>query len=199
MSRAAQPDRWHPRPDLPAKIAGRAGYLTDHRAPGMLVARILRAGRPHARILSIDTSAAEAAPGVRAVVTHRDVPGLNAFGIMRPEQPALCADVVRHEGDMVAAVAADTAEAAEAALALIRVAYADLPVVDSPAAALAPGAPALHPGGNLAASFALDRGDPDAAFAAATHVVEDTYVCPRQMHGFLETEVAGERRRPRGA
>jgi CO/xanthine dehydrogenase Mo-binding subunit/CO/xanthine dehydrogenase FAD-binding subunit len=188
MSRAAQPDRWHPRPDLPAKIAGRAGYLTDHRAPGMLVARILRAGRPHARILSIDTSAAEAAPGVRAVVTHRDVPGLNAFGIMRPEQPALCADVVRHEGDMVAAVAADTAEAAEAALALIRVAYADLPVVDSPAAALAPGAPALHPGGNLAASFALDRGDPDAAFAAATRVVEDTYVCPRQMHGFLETE-----------
>lgn len=179
---------WHMRPDGPAKIRGDAGYLTDARAPGMLVGRILRAGRPHARILSIDTRVARAMPGVRAVVTHADVPGLNAFGIMRQDQPALCHDIVRHEGDAVAAVAAIDAETAEAALAAIVVDYADLPVVDDPAGALGPDAPALHPGGNLVAEFRLRRGDPTAAFARAAHVVQDTYVTPRQMHVFLETE-----------
>ncbi|MFN6980185.1 MAG: molybdopterin cofactor-binding domain-containing protein, partial [Gemmobacter sp.] len=188
LGREALPHRWHPRPDLPSRIAGRTGYLTDARDPAMLVGRILRAGRPHARILAIDTAAAEALPGVRAVVTHRDVPGRNAFGIMRQDQPALCDSLVRYEGDAVAAVAAIDAETAEAALALIAVTYDDLPAVTDPAAALGPDAPPLHDGGNLAASFALDRGDPDAAFAAAAHVVSDTYVTPRQMHGFMETE-----------
>ncbi len=181
-------DRWHPRADLPDKIAGRLEYLTDARAPEMLVGRILRAGRPHARIRAIDTAAAEAMPGVRAVVTHRDVPGLNAFGIMWQDQPALCADMVRHEGDPVAAVAATDAAAAEAALAAIRVDYVDLPPVIDPAAALAPDAPILHPQGNLAAETGIDRGDLAAGFAAAAHVVEETYVTPRQMHAFLETE-----------
>jgi CO/xanthine dehydrogenase Mo-binding subunit/CO/xanthine dehydrogenase FAD-binding subunit len=201
---------WHLRPDGPAKIRGEAGYLTDARlpkmphdtslatgvatdltdarAPAMLVGRILRAGRPHARILSIDTRSALALPGVRAIVTHADIPGLNGFGIMRQDQPALCHDRVRHEGDAVAAVAAIDAESAEAALAAIVVTYADLPVVSDPAAALEPGAPALHAGGNLVAEFCLNRGDLAAAFATAAHVVSDCYVTPRQMHAFLETE-----------
>ncbi len=180
--------RWHQRPDMAAKVAGTFPFLTDHRAPDMLVGRILRAAHPHARILSIDTTLAEALPGVRAVVTHRDVPGLNAFGIMWQDQPALCADVVRYTGDAVAAVAAVDAATAEAALALIRVDYALLPVVDDPEQALSPGAPALHPNGNLAADLGHRRGDTAAAFAAAAHQVEATYVTPRQMHGFLETE-----------
>lgn len=183
----AQAD-WHTRPDLPQKIAGAAGYLTDHRAPDMLVGRILRAGRPHARILGIDTAAAEAISGVRAVVTHRDVPGLNAFGIMWQDQPALCHDVVRHEGDPVAAVAAIDTETAEAALAAIQVVYDDLPAVTDPAAALEPDAAKVHATGNLASQCGLARGDAAAAMAQAAHVVAATYVTPRQMHGFLETE-----------
>ncbi|MGP9789566.1 molybdopterin cofactor-binding domain-containing protein [Roseinatronobacter sp. NSM] len=183
----ASPD-WHMRPDMPAKVAGDAGYLTDLRAPDMLVGRILRAGRPHARILSIDTHAAQAMAGVYAVVTHADIAGLNGFGIMRQDQPALCADIVRYQGDAVAAVAAVDADTADAALAAIIVDYADLPAVTDPAEALDPASPALHEGGNLVAEFRLDRGDPAAAFAAAAHVVEETYVTPRQMHAFMETE-----------
>ena len=183
----AQED-WHTRPDLPAKIAGAAGYLTDRRAPDMLVGRILRAGRPHARILRIDTDAAEAMSGVRAVVTHRDVPGLNAFGIMWQDQPALCHDTVRYEGDAVAAVAAVDAGTAEAALAAIDVVYEDLPAVTDPEAALEPEAPKVHDKGNLASRSGIARGDAASAMARAAHVVEATYVTPRQMHGFLETE-----------
>ncbi|MCP1536226.1 molybdopterin cofactor-binding domain-containing protein [Methylorubrum extorquens] len=188
VSRAADPAGWHQRPDIANKVHGRLAYLTDARMPGMLVGRILRAGRPHARILAIDTAEAEALPGVAAVVTHRDVPGLNAYGIMVQDQPALCGERVRYVGDAVAAVAAVDEATAEAALALIRVAYAPLPVLDTPEAALAPGAPPLHPEGNLRREVCVARGDTEAAFAACAHVVEDTYVTPRQMHGFLETE-----------
>ncbi|MDV2985190.1 UNVERIFIED_CONTAM: molybdopterin-dependent oxidoreductase [Methylobacteriaceae bacterium AG10] len=188
IARKADPAGWHRRPDIADKVHGRLAYLTDAREPGMLVGRILRAGRPHARILSIDTAAAEALPGVAAVVTHRDVPGLNAYGIMLQDQPALCGECVRYVGDAVAAVAALDEATADAALALIRVAYAPLPVLDTPEAALAPDAPRLHPEGNLRREVRVARGDAEAAFAACAHVVEDTYVTPRQMHGFLETE-----------
>ncbi|MBT9385185.1 molybdopterin-dependent oxidoreductase [Pseudooceanicola sp. CBS1P-1] len=188
LGRASGGERWQTRPDMPAKVRGQMPYLTDHRAPDMLVGRILRAAHPHAEILSIDTTEAEALAGVEAVVTHRDIPGLNAFGIVFQDQPALCADKVRHIGDMVAAVAARDAATAEAALALIRVAYRPLPLVTDMAAALAPGAAKVHAGGNLVSEVVLERGDAEAAFATAAHVVEATYTTPRQMHGFMETE-----------
>jgi len=73
LSRAEQPHRWHRRPDVESKTSGQLPYLTDKRSPDMLVGRILRAGLPHARIVSIDTSAAEALDGIIAVVTHRDI------------------------------------------------------------------------------------------------------------------------------
>lgn len=188
LSRAEGGARWHTRPDMPAKVRGALEYLTDHRDDDMLVARILRAAHPHAEILAIDTSAAEALPGVRAVVTHRDVSGMNAFGIVVQDQPALCADKVRYIGDTVAAVAADDAATAAAALKLIRVTYRPLPPLTDPERALDPDAPPVHAGGNLVNEVGLERGDVDAAFAAAAHVVEDVYVTPRQMHGFMETE-----------
>lgn len=188
LGHAQDPARWHIRPDMPAKVAGELAYLTDARRPDMLVARILRAVHPHARINAIDTAAARALPGVRAVVTAADIAGQNVFGIVFPDQPAFCADKVRYLGDAVAAVAAVDDATAEAALALIRVSYTPLPVVDDPETALAPDAPAVHAAGNLVTQVGLTRGDPDAAFASAAHVVEDTYTTPRQMHGFLETE-----------
>jgi CO/xanthine dehydrogenase Mo-binding subunit/CO/xanthine dehydrogenase FAD-binding subunit len=188
LARHSAGERWHVRPDGSAKIAGRLEYLTDRRESGMLVGRIKRAGVPHARIVSIDTAAAEALPGVAAVVTHRDVAGQNAFGIVVQDQPAFCFDKVRHRGDAVAAVAAVDAETAARALDLIAVVYEPLPLVDDPQAALAGDAPRVHDGGNLRTEIGLTRGDVEAGFRMAAHVVEDVYVTPRQMHGFMETE-----------
>jgi CO/xanthine dehydrogenase Mo-binding subunit/CO/xanthine dehydrogenase FAD-binding subunit len=197
LGRAEHPQRpvaraeartWPVRPDIAGKVTGRLRYHTDRREDGMLVARVLRAGIPHATILRVDTAKAEALPGVRAVVTAHDVPGLNAYGIIVQDQPVLCFDKVRFEGDPVAAVAAVDAETAARALALIEVDYAPLPVVDSVAAALAPDSAPIHAGGNLHDTDAYDRGDVDAAWAACAHIVEDTYVTPRQMHVFMETE-----------
>ena len=188
LSRKDAGARWHMRPDGPEKIAGRLEYLTDRREPGMLVARILRAGLPHARILSIDTTAAEALPGVAAVVTHQDIAGSNAFGIVVQDQPALCFDKVRYAGDAVAAVAAVDAETAARALDLIEVLYSPLPTVSDPEAALFAVAEPVHASGNLQSRLDFGRGDLNEGFARAVHIIEATYVTPRQMHGFMETE-----------
>ncbi|WP_346910930.1 molybdopterin cofactor-binding domain-containing protein [uncultured Roseibium sp.] len=188
LSRAEGGNRWHIRSDLPAKIAAELPYLTDARRDDMLVGAVLRLDEPHARILSIDTSAAEALAGVKAVVTHRDIKGENSFGIVFPDQPALCSDKVRYAGDPVAGVAAVDRETALKALALIKVDYEVLPVVSDPLAALDWDAERVHENGNLASTIELDRGDIDAGFASAAHVVEEVYVMPRQMHGFMETE-----------
>ncbi|MFN3171686.1 MAG: molybdopterin cofactor-binding domain-containing protein [Hyphomicrobiales bacterium] len=188
LSRAAANGDWHIRADLDDKLSGVPVFLTDARSDDMLVGAILRAPHPHAKLHSIDTSKAEALLGVHAVVTHKDVPGDNAFGIVIQDQPALCSDVVRYEGDTVAAVAADSKEIAKAALDLIEVTYEPLPIVSDPVHALAPDAPALHEGGNLRKTVQNKVGDVEAAFANAAHVVEDLYVTPRQMHGFMETE-----------
>jgi xanthine dehydrogenase D subunit/xanthine dehydrogenase C subunit len=198
LMRDSAGERWHVRPDGPGKIAGRLKYLTDRREAGMLVGRIKRAGMPHARIVSIDTAAAEALPGVAAVVTHRDIAGQNAFGIVVQDQPAFCFDKVRHRGDAVAAVAAVDAETAARALDLIEVVYEPLPLIEDPEAALAEDAPRVHDGGNLRTELGLTHGDVEAGFRAAVHVVEDVYVTPRQMHGFMETEGGHARVEPDG-
>ncbi len=188
LGRTRSPERWHIRPDLPAKIEGTLTYLTDHRQSDMLVGRILRAGIAHARILSIDTTEAQALPGVAAVVTHRDIRGENAFGIVVQDQPALCFDKVRHRGDPVAAVAAVDDATAQKALSLIKVVYEPLAPVTDVEAALLPQAVQVHQNGNLQREIRFSRGDVAHGFAGAAHVVEDTYVTPRQMHGFMETE-----------
>ena len=184
LSREDRPGAWHTRPDMGAKVSGTLEYLTDTRQPDMLVGRILRAGHPHARILSIDTSAAEALPGVAAVV----IEGLNAFGIVIQDQPALCFDKVRHQGDPVAAVAAKDEDTAERALALIAVTYEPLPRVTDPQTALSTDSPMVHDNGNLQRELHFAKGDVKVGFASAVHIVEETYVTPRQMHGFMETE-----------
>ncbi|MEK3882259.1 xanthine dehydrogenase subunit D [Paenibacillus sp. PL2-23] len=180
--------KWRRRPDGPDKVTGALRYLTDMSLPGMLHGKVLRSAMPHAWILDIRTEKAERAPGVRAVITHRDVPGLNRFGIVNPDQPVLCEDRVRYVGDAVAAVAADTKEEAEFALSLIEVVYEPIPVVDDPEAALQPESPKLHPGGNVLHRTSYRRGMPEEAFAGCAHVVEAVYHTPRQMHAYMETE-----------
>ena len=107
---------------------------------------------------------------------------------MFQDQPALCPDKVRYLGDPVAGVAAVDRETALAAIEKIKVDYEVLPPVDDPANALDGNAAQVHESGNLAGTIETVRGDVDIGFAAAAHIVEDVYVTPRQMHGFMETE-----------
>ncbi len=183
--------RARPNPQALAKITGSARYTDDYRFPGALHARTLRAGRPHARIRSIDVTAARALPGVHAVLTHEDVPGLNLHGLVVQDWPVLCADKVRYAGDAVAIVAADTAEVAAAALDLIRVDYEDLPAVTDAIEAARDDAPLVHEGhagGNLLEHIEVDKGDVDAGFEEADVVIDRTYRTPATEHLFLEPE-----------
>ena len=134
------------RPDGIDKVTGRALYGADLTAPGMLVGRILRSPHAHARILSIDTTAAEALPGVKAVVTSADF-GVPDDDFTRDIQDnCLARGKALYDGHAVAAVAATSPEAAKAALAAIEVSYEVLPHVTEVDAAMKPGAPVVQEG-----------------------------------------------------
>ncbi len=180
-----------PNPDARAKIAGSARYTDDYTFPGMLFARTKRAEVPHARVRSINTTAARELPGVHAVLTHDDVPGHNRHGLVIDDWPVLCDDKVRYAGDAVAVVAADNEEIAAAALDLIDIDYEELPVVSSATQAAMPDAPLVHEGredGNLLKHIKVDKGDIAIGFAEADVVIDRTYRTPATEHLFLEPE-----------
>ncbi len=173
------------------KVTGRAKFTDDYIFPDMLYARTLRAAYPHARLLSIDTSAAKALTGVAAVLTHEDVPGDNIHGLVYDDWPALAADKVRYMGDPVAIVAAETQEIADEAIKLIQVEYEPLGVVDNPEYARSPEAPVLHenwPTGNLLKHIKVYHGDIEQGLAEADVIVEREYRTPTTEHAFLEPE-----------
>ncbi|MEW5865629.1 MAG: molybdopterin cofactor-binding domain-containing protein [Bacillota bacterium] len=174
--------------DARDKVTGKLKFMSDLSFPDMLWGAVLRSRYPHALIKKIDISKAKAMDDVVAVLTHGDVPGLNGFGIVIPDQPVLCFDKVRYMGDAVALVAATTKEAAHAALRAIEVEYEPLPVVDDPEEAMLDSSPKVHAEGNIHSHIKVERGDVDAAFREAAVVVENTYYTPRQMHAFMETE-----------
>ncbi len=198
-----------PRFEAREKVTGEALYPGDIDLAGMATVKLLFAGRPHARVLSVDTSEAEVLPGVVAVFTSRDIP-VNEYGLQYPDQPVLCgpgagskvgADIVRFVGDQVAAVVAENEDIAERALGLVHVEYEDLPVVSDPHVALEPDAPRLHPPypgtpahpelvfeGNLVSRHRIRRGDVDQAFAEADVIVASTYEVPGQEHAYLQPE-----------
>ncbi len=182
-----------PSQEAVAKVIGAAKYTDDYTFPEMLYGRTLRAAHPHARILSINTEKAKALAGVRAVLTHKDVPGRNRHGLVHLDWAALCDDKVRYMGDPVAIVAADTEAIAAEALALIEVEYEVLPVVADPEDARSPEAPILHeerPDGNLLKHIKVRHGDPDQGFAEADVIIEREYRTPTTEHAFLEPECA---------
>jgi xanthine dehydrogenase D subunit len=170
------------------KATGAIKYMSDLSFPGMLYGKVLRARYPHAKILSIDVSKATILPGVVAVVTSEDVPGVNGFGIVVPDMPVLCKDKVRYIGDAVAAVAAESEKIAEEAIGLIDVEYEPLPIVDDPLKALEPDSPKVHEEGNIQLHTEITRGNIQEAFDDADLIVENTYHTGRQEHAFLETE-----------
>jgi carbon-monoxide dehydrogenase large subunit len=188
-----------PRADARDKVRGAALYLEDLAFKGMLFGKVLRSRHPHARILGIDTSRARAHPGVLAVVTGADLPFTHGESLV--DEPFLARDKVRHVGEAVAAVAAETEEAADAALALIEVDYAPLPAVFEVPDALKPGAVLIHEdlgsyrhapgitpvaGTNICNHFELQRGDVAGAFAASDCIFEDTFSTPMQQHCSIE-------------
>ena len=199
-----------PRVDARGKVTGETPYSGDLSMKDMLHMKLLFAGRAHARIKWIKTGKAEAAPGVAAVFTAKDVP-LNEYGLQWQDQPVLCgpnqsltlsprnrkrpekpgADVVRFVGDQVAAVVARTEAEAAAAVKLIEVGYEDLPVVSDPVEAMKPDAPRVHEhigDSNLCVHYKIRKGNVDDAFVSADVIVEGEYRTPVQEHAFLQPE-----------
>jgi CO/xanthine dehydrogenase Mo-binding subunit len=185
------------RQDSRDKVLGSALYPGDFNRPGQAYMKMLFADRPHAIIRSIDTSGAEAMPGVLGVFTARDT-GHNAWGLLEADQPVLCgpgseapyADRVRFIGDQVALVVAETEEIAAEGVRRIVVDYEDLPVLMNPEAAMQPDAPLIHPerGSNVLARFRIRFGDPEVGFAQAAVVVEAEYHTPVQEHAYLQPD-----------
>jgi len=176
------------RADGPAKVMGAAKFADDLHREGMLHAKVLRSPHPHALILAIDCSAAIELPGVEAIVTAADIPGRNSFGIIVKDQPFLATDKVRYVGEAVAAVAARTTAIAERARHLIQVHYEPLPAVFDPREAMGAEAPQLFEEGNVRAHRHIERGDVDAAFAAAEIIVEETFHTQLVEHAYIEPE-----------
>lgn len=178
-----------PRVDALDKVTGRTPYPGDLTRPDMLHMKVLFARRPHARITNIDTSEAEAHPGVVAVLTADDVP-VNEFGLMEADQPVLCGDVVRFIGDKVALIVADTPRAASEGRDMVKVEYEDLSAVNDPRGALDEDAPVVHQekGTNLLISYRIRKGDIEVGFEAADVIVEAEYQTPFQEHAFLQPE-----------
>jgi CO/xanthine dehydrogenase Mo-binding subunit len=162
-----------PRADGVPKVTGEFAYSSDLQAAGMLWGHTLRSPHAHARITAIDISAAVAAPGVHAVLTHDDVPGAKLYGLEFQDQPVLAVDRVRYFGEPVALVAAEHPEQARRAADLIRVEYEPLsPIADAETATerepLHPDRPTMghgyrdDPRPNVVRSLVIRHGDPDA-------------------------------------
>jgi len=186
----------------PRLITGQATYTDDVKLVGMAYAAILRSPHPHARISSVDGSAAESMPGVVAVYTGADTDGvLNPMpcawvvpdsDVKAVAYPPIAKDVVRYTGDAVAVVVAESREQAEDALEAIDVNYQVLPSVTSPEAATQQGAPQLHDDapGNQAFHWVVSGGDTDAAFQSPEVLVKDTILQQRLIPNAMETRSA---------
>jgi len=179
-----------PRPDSRLHGLGQTRYIEDLGFPGMLHARIKRAGIAAARISRIDTRAAEQMPGVVAVLTGRDIP-VNSFGPSLQDQPVLAVDRVFHAGDGVAAVAAVSEQIAAEALERIEVEYEPLPAVFDPLEALEPDAPQVHPPrSNVYATRTLRKGDVACGFAAAHRIFAARFRTQMVEHVSIEPHAA---------
>ena len=179
-------DHVHPR--IWEKARGEALYAADLIPEDALALKVLRAGRHHAEIVSLDVSEALAIPGVAGVFTAADIPGRNLMGIINKDHPVLAVGKVRSMADAVALVAAETEEIAEAAVAAVKVEWRDLPAVLNTDEALAEGAPLIHDKGNALFTRPVKRGDVEAAFASAHHVVENEYQTPCIEHCYMEPD-----------
>ncbi len=193
-----------PRSDGLAKARGESIYGADYAEPGMIWGALRRSPVSAGRIARLDTARAAAMPGVRAVVTAADAPNVYG-GWVLCDQRLFASDVVRYEGEPIAAVAADTLEQARAAAAAIDIGIEPMPAVVDIIEAMAPGAPLVHPGwasyrpkqgpdyprrDNIAAECVSDPPGVDEAFKRAHRIVQDEYVASRQYQAYIEPKSA---------
>jgi len=168
-----------PRVDAASKVTGQAKFTDDYYFKNMLYGKILHSPIPHGRIKRIDTSEAEKLPGVKLVLTGKDVPDIT-YGVSpaRYDEHVLAKDRVRHVGDEVAAVIALDEETAEKASKLIEVEYEELPPVFNPVDAIKKGAPQLHERYKNNINTVVDHhfGDVEKGFAEADYVREEQFV-----------------------
>ncbi len=183
------------RTDAVAKATGRAMFTADMKKEGMLIGKPLFAAYPHALIKKIDVSEALQLPGVVTVMTARDLPGRNGYGVMAMDKPVIADGKTKYEGDPVALVAAVSDQIALEALKRIRVEYEPLTAYDDPREAMKEGAVRIHEThpvaeeGNILVTLRLDRGDVDKAFAEADVVIENDYETPMVEHCYMEPDV----------
>jgi len=192
-----------------AKVTGAVNYAPDLVLPRMLYAKALRSPYAHANLLRVDASKAEKLPGVVAVITRDDLAGLSPyFGPVVDDQPAVATDRVRHVGEVVALVAAESRDIAEESLDLIEAEYQELPAVFDLLEAAKPGAPVLHAqrnetsagvhreefnfavGGNICSVYHVEDGDIRKGFEEAEDIFENVYSLPPVQHGHIEPHAA---------
>lgn len=183
----------HPKIDGWERVSGKATYASDIYLPGMLYGKILRSPHPHAKVVNIDVEKAKAHPGVKAVLTPKDIAAFSWYqapGRPNHDKPIL-ADTARFAGDDVAVVAAVDEDRAQEALDLIKVDYQPLPFVLDPEEALKPAAPKIHPNGNIVGGkpFILERGNIEKGFQEADLVYEGRYCTPMLQHVTAEPRV----------
>ncbi len=196
-----------PKVDAVKLVQGKPSFTADFEKRDMLFAKVLHSPHAHALIKSIDTSKAEALEGVAAVLTWKDLPRVaystagQSHPIPGPLDTFSLDKKVRHVGDRVAFVAAQTPEIAEAALKLIEVDYEVLPYILDPLKAMDDGAPIIHdepeyvdfadsnPSKNLAAEIRIDIGDIETGFSEADHIFEEEYEVPKVQMGYIEPHV----------
>jgi len=177
------------------KVTGKALYTGDLILPGMLYGKILRSPYAHARILNIDTSKAEKMPGVKAIITYKDVPASFLFGIDGRDEPLMSWDGhVRFVGQEISAVAAIDKEVAAEACDLIEVEYEELPAVFNAEEALRPEAPQIHPElkdvkNNIAFEVDIERGSIEQGFREADVIVEDRFEIAPVNQAYMEPDV----------
>jgi xanthine dehydrogenase molybdenum-binding subunit len=201
-SRAGEP---MPEPEMSGRVGSRTAryegrelalgdkpYINDLTAPGMAHAAIRFSDHPRARVSRIDTAVARAHEGVVEVLLAGDVPGERVQGLITRDWPQLVAEgeTTRYVGDALAVVVAETRHAAREAAALVDVTYEVLEPVTDPFAALEPGAPNVHEGGNVLSRSIVRRADTDAALEGSAHVLTETFRTQFIEHAFLEPESA---------
>ena len=200
-----------PRVEGELKVTGKAQYSADLKLPNLLWGRCLRSPIPYGRIKSIDIGKALRVPGVKAVITGKDVAGLR-IGRCIYDTPVVADGVVRFIGEKVAAVAAETKLAAEQALDLIEVEYEELEPLLDPLEAIKPGAPILHPDllsyrglpmpveklSNVFAYLKWRKGDIEAGFKEADLIVENTYTTQVTHQSYLEPHACVVKADPSG-
>ncbi|MDX1413905.1 MAG: molybdopterin cofactor-binding domain-containing protein [Candidatus Promineifilaceae bacterium] len=184
------------RVDAYGKVTGESPYPGDVTPDNLLHARVLFSGQPHARMLSMDTSQAEAIPGVVAIFTARDVP-VNQYGLIMPDQPVLVGldndmpgcDVSRWEADQVAIVVAESELEAQRACNLIEIEWEPLPVITDVYEAMKDKV-LIHPelGSNILKKYQIRKGNMESGWKDADVVVEGFYKLPYQEHAYLQPE-----------